>query len=439
MTHKTTYIQNIFTSRTNKRRLLTSIFTFAILTISTAQEFQITGEAIEVEGPVCEYYPAPNQEPYSIPNTLVRARQGAESNGTVCSNFIVTYNGFTPEAQAAFQYAVDIWANTLESDQPIRVDATFSPLGANVLGSAGPTGFIPLTGPGIPPNTAYARALAEQITGTDTNAGGPDISANFSSTANFYFGLDANPPFNQVDFVSVVLHELGHGLGFLGFATTDETNTQGVLRNSGFVHSYDNFVETLNGDSILSFTDPSATLLNQYTGGNLFSNSPLALAANGGLIRPELWAPSPFSQGSSYSHWDEFVFPSNNVNSLMTPSIGNGQANHNPGPITIALFEDMGWAVCPSLSVEDITLESLQVAPNPFNESIRITLPGNYNDSDFNLSIYDINGRVVFEKETSSANRTIDIDLSPLKTSMYFMQLEDQATGVTITKKIVKH
>ncbi|MEH6534801.1 MAG: T9SS type A sorting domain-containing protein [Psychroserpens sp.] len=438
MKQKTTHIRDFFTKAIHKRFTLTFIFILALTTFSSAQEYQITGEAIQVEGPICEYYPAPNQDPYSIPNQFITAREGTDSNGAECSIFIVTYNGFTPQAQAAFQFAVDIWANTLASDQPIRVDATFAPLGAGVLGSAGPTGFIPLTGPGIPANTAFARALAEQITGTDSNAGGADISANFSSTANFYFGLDANPPFSQVDFVSVVLHELGHGLGFLGFAGTDITNTQGVLRNTGFVHSYDNFVETLNGTSILTFADPSVALLTQYTSGNLFSNSPLALAANGGLVRPEIWAPATFNQGSSYSHWDEFIFPATNINSLMSPSIGFGQSNHNPGPITIALFEDMGWAICPSLSVNDFTLESLQIAPNPFNDDIRVTLPGNYNDSDFNISIYDVNGRVVFEKEISSNNRTIDINLSQLRASIYFMQLEDNANGVTITKKIVR-
>jgi len=404
MKNKTTYSRTLFFKAINKHFMLSFLFMLSCIAFSTAQEYQIT----------------------------------TSTSGVACSNFIVTYTGFTPEAQAAFQFAVDIWAATLDSDQPIRVNAVFQPLNPGVLGSAGPTNFIPLSGGGIPANTAFAIALAEQITGNDINAGAADINANFSSTAAFYFGLDANPPFNQVDFVSVVLHELGHGLGFLGFARPDNTGTQGALRNSGFVHAYDNFVENLGATSILTFADPSVALLNQYTGGNLFSNSPLAFAANGGLIRPELWAPPTFAQGSSYSHWEENIFPPANINSLMTPSIGFGQANHNPGPITIGLFEDMGWAICPSLSVDDITLESLQIAPNPFNDNIRITLPGNYNDSAFNISIYDINGRVVFEKEATSTNRTIDINLEQLKTSLYFMQLEDSATGTTVTKKIVR-
>ncbi|WP_299337770.1 T9SS type A sorting domain-containing protein [uncultured Psychroserpens sp.] len=437
MKQKTTHTIDYVPKALVRHTVLTFIFALAYSTFSFAQDYVLTGEGYEAIGPVCEYYPAPNQEPYSIPNTIVRAREGNETNGTECSNFIVTYNGFTPEAQAAFQYAVDIWANTLSSDQPIRVDATFAPLAPGVLGSAGPTGFLTIFGPGVPPSTVFARALAESITNSNSNGIDPDINANFSSTANFYFGLDANPPANQIDFVSVVLHELGHGLGFFGFASANGANTEGSLRNSGFVHMYSQFVENENATSILDFTDPSAELLNQFTGGNLFSNSPLATAANGGTI-PEIWAPPTFNGASSYSHWDEIVFNALNPNALMTPQIGQGQAIHDPGAITIGLFEDMGWVICPSLSVEEFTLESLEVTPNPFIDTIRITLPGNYNDSDFNIAVFDVNGRQVFDKDVSSINRIIDVNLSQLNASIYFMTLEDANTGLTVTKKIVR-
>ena len=56
------------------------------------------------------------------------------------STFNVTYEGFGsfPLAQAAFQAGVDIWSDLLGSSVPIKVRARFEPLGANVLGSAGP-------------------------------------------------------------------------------------------------------------------------------------------------------------------------------------------------------------------------------------------------------------------------------------------------------------
>lgn len=442
MKNKTTYTKPYFSQLLNKNLTLTFIFAIACTMLSFAQDYQIVGEAIYLERPACEYPEVfdPSNELISLPNTSVAARESQDSNGTTCANFIVTYNGFTTQAQTAFQYAVDIWANTISSPVPIRINANYTALSPGTLGSAAPNGYFQVTGPGIPPNTVFARALAEKLNGMDTDPFNPttiDINCNFSNSINWYFGTDANPAFNQFDFVSVVLHELGHGLGFAGFGRVNGSQTEGLLRNGGFVASFDNFIENFGGTSILDFADPSAALLNQLRGNNLWCNSPLAVAELGGT-RPKTWAPNPFDPGSSYSHWDENTFPNSNVNSLMTPQIGNGQANHNPGPITIAFFEDMGWDICPSLSVEDFTLESLEVAPNPFNDNIRITLPGTYNDSDFNIAVYDVNGREVFGTDVTSTNRIIDINLSQLNASIYFMQLRDTNTGLTVTKKVVR-
>jgi PA domain-containing protein len=140
----------------------------------------------------------------------------------------------------AFQYAADLWGATLDSPVTIIVRAAFDPLAANVLGSAGPTsafsdfaGF----GAGFYPGaefagTWYGSALADKRSGVDLAAllgappGFPDISARFSSNANFYLGLDNNHGARN-DLVTVVLHELGHGLNFLTFV--DPTTGQNFL------------------------------------------------------------------------------------------------------------------------------------------------------------------------------------------------------------------
>jgi hypothetical protein len=128
----------------------------------------------------------------------------------------------------AFQYAANRWGLTLDSNVDILVYAQFSSLGPNVLGSAGTTyifsDFGGVTGfPGAAfLNTWYHSALADKRAGTDLLVafGGPadypDIVANFSSDFDFYLGLDNNHG-AQVDLVTVVLHELSHGLGFANF------------------------------------------------------------------------------------------------------------------------------------------------------------------------------------------------------------------------------
>jgi hypothetical protein len=393
---------------------------------------------------ICRYYPADVAHKSTI-KAPIHVRNNIAQRGPNCSNFIVTYNGFTPQAEAAFQFAVDIWSNLLESSVDIRVDATFGPLNPGVLGGASPNGFLPLNGPGIPPNTLYPRALAEKIIGAETADGSNnpsnDISATFSSTANFYFGLDANPPSGQVDFVSVVLHELGHGLGIVGFARVDDNNnpTQGLLRFSNFIGIWDNFIENGTPAAIASFSDPSAALLNEYTSNDLFCNSALATAQNGNL-KPSTHAPATFQQGSSYSHWDEATYPAGHPNSLMTPSIAPGEAIHDPGSVTLGFMEDMGWSVCGgTLNVDEFSLDTVQINPNPFTSSIAIKLPNGFND-DYAINLYDINGRVVFNKTLAATNGNLSIsNLDNLENALYFVNITNTVSGKSITKKVIKN
>ena len=140
----------------------------------------------------------------------------------------------------AFQHAADIWGLTLDSTVEIRVLARFTPLAANVLGSAGPASVFANFGGVAPPfpgaafsDTWYHSALADKRAGADLAAlegfpNDPDIVANFSTAFDFYLGLD-NQHGAQVDLVTVLLHELGHGLGFSNVVNeTTGANLAGV-------------------------------------------------------------------------------------------------------------------------------------------------------------------------------------------------------------------
>jgi hypothetical protein len=140
----------------------------------------------------------------------------------------------------AFQFAADKWGATLDSNQTIRVVAAFNPLGANVLGSAGAWDvFSDFPGVGLYPGsqypaTWYSSALADKRAGVDQDSASPDINAQFSSDFNFYLGVDNNHgPLN--DLVAVLLHELGHGLGFQNFVNeADGTNLGGFTDGGRF-------------------------------------------------------------------------------------------------------------------------------------------------------------------------------------------------------------
>ena len=129
-----------------------------------------------------------------------------------------------------FQFAADIWTNVLNPKVDIYVWARFVPLGANVLGSAGPISVSRGFAGAEYPDLWYHEALANHLRGFDEIPHDPlfppnaadqpnpsdEINARFSTNFNFYFGLDNNeesvPGSN--DLLVVVLHEMGHGLGF---------------------------------------------------------------------------------------------------------------------------------------------------------------------------------------------------------------------------------
>ncbi|MFC0252585.1 PA domain-containing protein [Massilia consociata] len=139
----------------------------------------------------------------------------------------------------AFQRAANIWGATLDSTVTIRIGASFVPLSCTansaVLGSAGAYEIWTDFENAPRANTWYPAALASKLAGEDLTAPeDPHIIARFNSRLGlfpdclpgspFYLGLDNNAN-GQIDLVTVLLHEMAHGLGFQTF-TDDETGEQ---------------------------------------------------------------------------------------------------------------------------------------------------------------------------------------------------------------------
>ncbi|MFD2787035.1 T9SS type A sorting domain-containing protein [Hymenobacter rubripertinctus] len=269
-------------------------------------------------------------------------QQSTPRRGAATSRIEVAYTGFTPQAQAAFQRAIDIWESLLISPVTIRVQATWTSLGPRVLGSAGATAYYQDLSGATRGGVLYPVALAEKISGQDLNSPTePDISARFSSDTNWYYGLDGKTPAGKYDLVSVVLHELCHGLGFI--ASTSYSSGTGSYSNPPSI--YGTYMQNQAGQALTNnaqFPNSSLALGTQYTGNQLYFNSPLAKAVNSSFA-PRLYAPNPYESGSSISHLNESTYTSGDLNSLMTPQIASAEAMHNPGPITLRMFDEMGW------------------------------------------------------------------------------------------------
>ncbi len=275
--------------------------------------------------------------PKSYQERLVNGR----SNISGGANFEVNYIGFSNEAQAAFQKAVDIWSSILKSDVTIRIQANWTPLATGVLGSAGPTQFYRDFENTPYKNTWYAVALAEKLAGKDLNAPNePDITASFSSSFDWYLGTDGQPG-NKYDLVTVVLHEIGHGLGFAAYGAGNGDGIGYWDLSGGFAGMYSPFIVDGNGASLLDMEDGSTALATYFTSNNLFLNNELAVKSNSGTP-PKIYAPRTYSGGSSISHWDDATFDGT-INALMTHAVGAGEAVLDPGPNTLSVFAEMGW------------------------------------------------------------------------------------------------
>lgn len=267
------------------------------------------------------------------------------------SQMVVTYSANTPEeAKIATQYAVDIWQSLLVSAVPINVYILWSaPSSSGALASTGAdyAGFINFQG-AQKANTFYPMALAEKILQREiTGANSPDIFIRVNPTPpnGWYYGVDGNPPANRYDYVSTLLHEIGHGLGFTGSFTVEGTTGSwgNILGTPTSVPAvFDRYVENLDGKRLVEsdITNNSAELRTQLTGQNMYFSGPLTNVANLDS-KAKLYAPRQYSSGSSIYHLDE-VF-SKTPNALMTFQANPGEALFSPGPVTMGILADMGW------------------------------------------------------------------------------------------------
>ncbi len=379
-------------------------------------------EGIKVPPPVCYASPEVHKVYVAPPAAYY---QGLKSASLKQTNIVVNYVGFPDQAKLAFQYAVDIWRTLIYSPVTIRVQVSWVSLAKGVLGSCGPENFYKNFNSTEVWNCYYPVALVEKMTNQDMSSTDQyDIIGSFNKDfSNWYFGTDGNCPVNQYDFVSTVLHELTHGLGFSGYFYS--SGGKGAYGSDGDAAIFDQFVENKNGDKLINtslFPNPSI-VLNQ----NLTSNWLQFYTTLAGSNMPRLYAPVVWDDGSSIYHLDDKTYPAGDPNSLMTPFSGMGEAIHDPGPATMAIMNEMGWK---NISIFHKPLKDIEIPSSPivFNAEIL---------SDFGLDsskvylVYSKNGFVnytdsVLLKPTSTLN-TFSTQISLVKdgTISYYFSATD--------------
>jgi hypothetical protein len=308
-------------------------------------------------------------------------------------------NGTTLGAQRrnALTYAVQQLSQELQPPVPITLHACWDHLGGTdqsaVIAQATPVTFVfdtpdqPFPGYSLPLRyTWYAitEAVRESgsmqcglIGGSCGGTANEEIKATFNSDLGkpeiiggraLYFGFTPAPNSTPIDFVSVAMHELTHGLGFLGLANTDSTlgpvgakagiSFSGNSATIGYgdvdIGPYDDVFDInaaiVNGTSWTPFmgyevigAGDAARAAALKSGNGLRWSESTAVDSTDNTLRAlpapqnfvQLYAPNPISNGSTLSHIVQ-------GGQLMNPNYGF------PPPRTLGLAKSMlaplGWA-----------------------------------------------------------------------------------------------
>lgn len=336
---------------------------------------------------------SPSNNDKAAKKTVVTSTQGATIS-------LLSTEGIEPEVLTAVNYALNIWSTYVKSTVPIKIKFNWAVLGTNVLGSAGSNLGVAVAGGTY---EVIPMPIFNAKTGIDNNGVKEEITATFNSSfSNWYFGTDKKTPAGKVDFVSTVLHELGHGMGFGGSVSANSTNApctgivgeacMGVQLNFSNGTSLsvplsfdklmvDGMGQFLNNTTL--YPNPSINLFTAITNNSLFFNGTKAKAQYGytlpnarkmaGPTPVPMYAPTTYRQGSTFSHFNESTFPTGTDNALMTFQLFGNESIHSLGPVGCGLMADLGWqleAGCsslltnPTLAVEMLSFNANQEKQN---------------------------------------------------------------------------
>lgn len=264
----------------------------------------------------------------------------------------------------ALEYAAEILGSRLRSAVTIQLAVNFDRQSCSInnatLASAGAETLIENFSGAPRSDTFYTIAQANALAGERLDDG-PDIGATFNSAldntglsgdqlclggADWYYGLDNDPPDGDLNFVSTAVHEIVHGLGF---ATFVELSTGAFVQDTPDIYSV--FIRDLTaGKNWHRMSDSERMASAQNDGNVVWSGDAVTAAApdalsdgttpdGQGTPRVLLYAPSPVEAGSSISHWDTSLRPDALMEPFNTPE---NDVLHGIG-LSACLLRDIGW------------------------------------------------------------------------------------------------
>lgn len=271
------------------------------------------------------------------------------------------------QRRAAYEFALAQWGAVLQGTVPTEVSASFTALGCSsqsaVVGAAGATAVYNNFA-NVRPAVLYPSALANTLAGRrlDEQPHGVDILTRFNKDLGtpgclegrgWYLGVDGHTPGGQINFINVVMHELGHGLGAAG-ALDMTTGALGFGR--GLTDAYTRHTRDVTSERPLdapALTDADRLRILKSPGRVVWHG--LAVRRDAALLleqadrdrlagadargRPQLYTPLVLARGSTFAHFDTTLRPQ----PLMAPFIGDDLQADITLDLTPALMADIGW------------------------------------------------------------------------------------------------
>jgi hypothetical protein len=193
------------------------------------------------------------------------------------------------------EHAANIWAPYLISDVTIVIEADFQNFGGTNTSAtlAGATFYnVHANFTGAPlSDTWYVSALANSLSGFDRDPSSPDLYVTINEDVDsnpavlggdgFYYGYDHEAG-AQIDLLSTLLHEIGHGLGFLSTVDEKDGSYIGSYPDSFTQHMHDE--ETDKDWSAMSAAERVTSAINAP---DLVFNGPATQQASLRQLKPE--------------------------------------------------------------------------------------------------------------------------------------------------------
>ncbi|MBR5434868.1 MAG: T9SS type A sorting domain-containing protein [Bacteroidales bacterium] len=291
--------------------------------------------------------------------------------------FVISGTNIPDSVMQVMNYCTEVWSQYISSDVPIQVSVSLQELKRNVNAYAKPTNYYAIE------DVYYPVALAEKKKGKNLNGSDADIEVVINKTMNWYLKTDEIPeslPKGVYDLTTTLLHELAHGLGFIGSIDNATATTLAAPT------IFDMFVVDSTGALLVTKDDNTYKVNNQQlTSDSLFWNGQFAKLFCGETI--ELYAPEKFNSGSTVYHLNEVTYPSGSGFELLTPQLDNSEIFRTPDLATISILADIGWNDYFIASKEPLNSSDFQA-----NTKLSFSINESFIQKDKQMILYSFDG-----------------------------------------------